>query len=87
MHGMDLNIENIIRRIREFRTKSGFAKTRLAVMAGIPEGCIRNIDEQDWNPTLVTLRKIEAVIPSDFQPEHSGSSPTENSTESKENRL
>lgn len=46
----------------------GLAKARLAVMAEIPEGSTRNMDSDDWNPTLGTLRKLDKLIPNDFIP-------------------
>lgn len=66
MRNMSYTIEHAIERIREFRRANGFAKNRLAVLAGVPEGCIRSIDDKDWNPTLVTIKKLEKVIPANF---------------------
>jgi len=40
----------------------------LATLAGIPEGITRNMDDPDWNPTVKTIQKLEAVIPEQYQP-------------------
>lgn len=63
---MSFSIDNAIKRIRAFRKEQGLAKFRLAVMAGVPEGCLRNMDKPEWNPTLDTLKAIDAIIPKDF---------------------
>ncbi len=63
---MTFSIESAINRIREFRTSNGLAKNRIATMAGIPEGCVRDIDEATWNPTVSTIKKIEKIIPPEF---------------------
>lgn len=65
---MNINIDYIIHKIRDYRKTCGFAKYRLAQMAGVPESGIRNMDSNEWNPTAVTLRKMENVIPADFIP-------------------
>ena len=61
-------VDQSIHRIRTFLEEKEIAKSRLAVMAGVPEGCTRGVYNSDWNPTLDTLRKLERVIPEDFQP-------------------
>lgn len=42
--------------------ETGTAKSRLAFLADVPEGCTRNIASDEWNPTAETLRKLEAVV-------------------------
>ena len=59
---MTHSINDIVRNIRNFRIKNGIAKSRLAIMAGISEGIMRNMDDEKWNPTLKAIRKIEEAI-------------------------
>jgi predicted transcriptional regulator len=65
---MTQTIDNIVNKIRKFRKDMGYAKFKLATLADVPEGCVREIDKSTWNPTVSTLRKIERVVPDDFQP-------------------
>lgn len=59
---MTVSLKEIIQNIRTVRKKKGVAKFRLAMMAGVSEGIVRNMDEDNWNPTLHTLTKIESAI-------------------------
>lgn len=56
------SIKDVIQNIRLFRKKSGIAKFRLATMAGVSEGILRNMDEDGWNPTARNIKKIEIAI-------------------------
>lgn len=69
-----IHTDYAIARIRAYLKQSGVAKSRLAIMAGVPEGCVRNVKSKRWNPTFETLRKIESAIPRDFSPstQHNG---------------
>jgi predicted GIY-YIG superfamily endonuclease len=62
------NVDLCVARIRQFRLEHGLNKFALANLAGIPEGSTRSMDDPDWNPTVKTLQKLEAVIPKDYQP-------------------
>ena len=63
-----IHTDSAIARIRAYLKVGGVAKSRLAVLAGVPEGCVRNVYAEEWNPTIETLRKLEAAIPVDFDP-------------------
>lgn len=60
------NIDNALSRIKSFKAMMGFSNNKLAKQAGIAEGTVRNIEDSSWNPQVETVRKIEAIIPSDF---------------------
>jgi DNA-binding XRE family transcriptional regulator len=62
------SIEYTIHRIREFRKANGYAKFRLATLAGIHEASTRKIDDKEWNPTLETIKALDSIIPPDFTP-------------------
>jgi hypothetical protein len=64
---MSPNIDAAIIRIRAFAQANAWGKCRLAVEAGINITTLRNFDKPGWNPTVETLRKIEAIIPADFE--------------------
>jgi ribosome-binding protein aMBF1 (putative translation factor) len=64
---MAQGIKDVKFRIREFRRMHNIAKSRLADMAGVSEGILRGMDEDDWNPTSQTLEKLEVVIPEAFE--------------------
>lgn len=63
---MTPTIDIVVHRIRQFRILSGYKKFRLATMAGVPEVCTRNIDDDAWDPKISTVRKLEKVVPADF---------------------
>lgn len=56
-----------VRRIRAWRKAAALAPSRLAVLADVAEASLRRIDEEDWNPTVATLQKLEAVVPPGWQ--------------------
>lgn len=57
-----------INRVRSYLNDTGIPKSRLALEADVPEGCVRNVHDKEWNPTIETLRKLEGVIPENFVP-------------------
>jgi ribosome-binding protein aMBF1 (putative translation factor) len=59
-------IDQAIGRVRAYRQSKGWSVLRLAKEAGIRESTIRHLDHDDWSPTAGTLRKLERVIPPDF---------------------
>ena len=46
----------------------GWAPYRFAVESNVAEATLRDIDGADWNPTVRTLEKLEALIPRDWRP-------------------
>ena len=44
-----------------------WAPYRFAVEANVSEAGLRGMDADDWNPTVRTLEKLEAVIPRGWQ--------------------
>lgn len=56
-----------IDRIRAFARENRISKSRLARLAGLRDTVLRDFWEDDWNPRLETLRKVEAVVPEDFR--------------------
>ncbi|HVJ44653.1 MAG TPA: helix-turn-helix transcriptional regulator [Dongiaceae bacterium] len=61
-------IAKSIEKIRAFRVSRGWTLSKLAREAGLRESSIRDLDRDSWNPESKTLRKLETIIPSDFQP-------------------
>jgi 3,4-dihydroxy 2-butanone 4-phosphate synthase/GTP cyclohydrolase II len=61
-------IDQAVTRIRAFAAAQGWRKSRLAKEAGMQDTTLRNFDDPDWNPTLETVRRLEALIPADFEP-------------------
>ena len=62
------SVDDVIRRIRAYAASQGWKKSRLAVEAGMVDTTLRDFDKADWNPTLETVRRLEAIIPNDFTP-------------------
>lgn len=62
------NIDQAIARVRYFASSQGWTKSRLAKEAGLQDTTLRSFHDPEWNPTAQTLRAIEAIIPSDFDP-------------------
>ena len=70
------NLDQSIERARSF-LESEFkgSKAGLAVAAGLHANSLRDIEKLNWNPTIGTLRQIDAIIPDGWQP--SGKSTSE----------
>ncbi|PKR57475.1 helix-turn-helix domain-containing protein [Thalassospira lohafexi] len=61
-----MNIETVLIRIRSYRRLNGLNASQLAARAGIADTTLRDMMNGKWNPTVKTLRLIEAVIPPEF---------------------
>lgn len=61
--------ENSIARIRAYAKAQNIRPARLAIMAGLHANTLRSFEDADWAPTGTTLRKLEAVVPADFDSE------------------
>ena len=59
-------IDLTLRRVRAFAEANGWKKSRLAREAGLCDTVLRHFDTDRWNPTVQTLRAIEAIIPQSF---------------------
>mgnify|MGYP001564768280 CR=1 FL=1 len=59
---MTNTISEIIQNIKTVRRELNIPKSRLAEIAGVWENSTRNIDDDDWNPTIETALKLEAAI-------------------------
>jgi DNA-binding phage protein len=44
------------------------SRAKIAEQAGVDEKTLRLAVGEGWNPTADTLRKLEAVVPPDWQP-------------------
>lgn len=60
--------DNVIDRIRAWMTANRYSVNGFATIAGVSEGTLRGIHEADWQPSVRTLRKLEAVIPAGWRP-------------------
>lgn len=64
---IDVSVDFIIKRIRSYVATRGWSRTRLAKEAGLPHHTsLRGFEDQNWNPTAAVLRRLEALVPSDF---------------------
>tara|TARA_Y100000310_G_scaffold53134_1_gene48730 strand:+ start:5648 stop:5845 length:198 start_codon:yes stop_codon:yes gene_type:complete len=61
MHSVDTSITFI----RAYADATGIKPASLAVQAGLSINALRDLHKDTWNPTVETLRKVLAVIPSD----------------------
>lgn len=55
-------------RLCAYMAYTGISPKRLAIAAGLSPRVMLHMRER-WNPTLDTLKKLEAVLPADFDPE------------------
>lgn len=60
------SIHHSIERIRAFARSRGWTKSRLAREAGMIDTTLRDFHKDEWNPTAETIRRLETVIPEDF---------------------
>ena len=56
-----------VARIRAWRIANKIPPSRFAASAGVAEATLRRMDDADWNPTIGTLQKLEALIPRDWR--------------------
>lgn len=56
-----------IARVRAWRRTQGWALYKFAMEAGVAEATLRGMDGPNWNPTVRTLEKLEATIPTDWR--------------------
>ncbi|MGL4963163.1 MAG: helix-turn-helix domain-containing protein [Inquilinus sp.] len=54
-------VNSAIQRVRDYRCRHGWTLSQLARAAGLRESTIRKLDDDDWNPTVSTLRALERV--------------------------
>jgi ribosome-binding protein aMBF1 (putative translation factor) len=62
-----MSVDATIARIKAFARQKRWSKSRLAVEAGMADTVLRRFDQPDWNPTVETLRRLEAMIPAGFR--------------------
>ncbi len=53
---------DLIERIRKLVTEGGMSRSGLARAAGLHANTLRDCTEEDWNPTVETLNKLERVL-------------------------
>lgn len=66
-YGRGMTVDLAIARIRAFAAFRGWSRARLASEAGMHDTTLRHFHEVDWNPRAETIRRLEAVIPDDFE--------------------
>ncbi len=52
----------LIDRVRDLVASGGISRSGLARAAGLHANSLRSLDEQEWNPTADTLRKLESYL-------------------------
>ncbi|THD36184.1 MAG: 3,4-dihydroxy-2-butanone-4-phosphate synthase [Sphingomonas sp.] len=52
----------LIDRVRDLVASGGISRSGLARAAGLHANSLRSLDEQEWNPTADTLRKLETYL-------------------------
>lgn len=64
---MEMLCSRSVLRIRGYLRKTGWSKSKIAKKAGVGEATVFRIFLDDWNPTLSTLRALEAIIPNSWE--------------------
>ncbi|MGF7178277.1 hypothetical protein [Azospirillum doebereinerae] len=64
-----MHIDASIHRICAFAIHKGWSVVRYGLEAAVPPSTARDVLWQRGNPTAMTLRAMEAVIPPDFAPD------------------
>ncbi len=52
----------LIEKVRNLVTQGGMSRSGLARAAGLHANTLRDLEEDDWNPTAETLRKLETFL-------------------------
>lgn len=60
-------VDQSIARVRAFAAAKKWSRNKLATEAGVAESTIRSFGEPGWSPNAETLRRLEAIIPPDFE--------------------
>lgn len=60
--------DQVIYRIRRYAYDHGIRPAGLAAKTGLALNTLRLLHSSEWNPTLRIIKKIEGVIPADFDP-------------------
>lgn len=55
-------IDRALKKIRKTFLLSGMTKRELATKAGLHPNTLLNMESDEWEPTVATLKKIEAVL-------------------------
>jgi transcriptional regulator with XRE-family HTH domain len=63
-----LATHSVSSRVLAWLQYSELPNAQIARSAGVDEKTIRNAKRGEWNPTVETLAKLEAVMPADWQP-------------------
>lgn len=58
----------ILNRVRAFCLQADVPRYRIARKAGLPDGILAKVEQDDWNPTVSTLERLRAVIPEEWEP-------------------
>lgn len=70
---IEVSVDFIIKRIHSYVASRRWSRTRLAKEARLPHHTsLRNFDSPAWNPTVELLRKLEKLVPADFDPAQAG---------------
>lgn len=65
---MKIGLEMALQRIRVYAfAVQGWTKKELADRADVSENTLRHIHDSDWNTSLDTIRRLESVIPEDWE--------------------
>lgn len=60
-------IDDALIRVKAYITENNIPKLRFAKMSGVPEATIRGIFTADANPRISTIRRLESIIPDDYE--------------------
>jgi ribosome-binding protein aMBF1 (putative translation factor) len=60
-------IDDVLNNMRARIKAAGLTTQQLAKKAHISWATVRGADQDDWAPNVRTLRKIEAILPPDFE--------------------
>lgn len=63
----DTGTDRDIALIRRYLSKTQLKPAHFAKIAGLDHNALRRVDEDDWNPTIETVRKLVAAIPEEFK--------------------
>ncbi len=61
-------IDTLLDRLRAYRKAADLSYSALAQRAGLSRAALMGMDDEDWGPTSATIRAVEAIIPSGWQP-------------------
>lgn len=66
MDALDFAIAQSLARVRAYKRAKNLKNRQLAKLAKLHPNTITKLDDPNWQPELETVRKLESIVPANF---------------------